>query len=62
MTYQDFRNLVQKMMDAQKAYFAARKKGLGGIRELELSKLLERDVRAELKLSGQKSLFDEGDG
>jgi hypothetical protein len=49
MTYSEFRELVQRMMDAQAAYFKARKQGLVGLRELETSKLLERDVRAELK-------------
>jgi uncharacterized protein (UPF0297 family) len=41
--------LVQEMMEAQSAYFKARKEGRAGIRELETSRLLERQVRAELK-------------
>jgi hypothetical protein len=49
MDYQSFRNLVQEMMDAQKAYFDARRAGETASRELGESKALESLVRKELK-------------
>ncbi len=48
MTYSEFRELVQRMMDAQAAYFKARKEGVA-YAELDASKKLERQVRDELK-------------
>jgi hypothetical protein len=61
MTDREFRDLVQQMMDAQAAYFLARKKGLpDAYLHLNRSKDLEAKVRAELKSeqSAQKALWD----
>lgn len=52
MGHADFRRLVKRMRDAQKAYFRRRSSGL-----LDEAMRLEREVDRELECSGQGSLF-----
>ncbi len=49
MTTLELAREVRAMRDAQKAYFAARRKGLPGSAELEASKAAEKRVDATVK-------------
>lgn len=49
MTTIELARLVREMREAQKLYFAARRKGLAGSAELELSKRTEKRLDVAVK-------------
>ncbi len=59
MTIVDYARLVEAMRAAQKAYFAARRRGEAATGELEVSKGLERQVdKVTMEINDRSIYFD----